>query len=254
MSYKRKKLILSLKNISLEIPIISKTEISLKKSFLKSVTGGGVKTSKYKTSVIALNSINLKIYAGERVALIGHNGAGKSSFIKLISGIYTQTKGTFKKKVHVYPMLQRSFIVSNYLTGLDAAKAHYLVMNNNLKGFNNFIEDIVSFSGLGDFIALPIRTYSEGMSSRLMFSLLTYHKHECLALDEGIGTGDASFYEKAEKRLQNFISQSGTLILASHSDALLNKFCSRGIVFSKGSIVYDGNLEDALEFYDKERH
>ena len=91
------------------------------------------------------------------------------------------------------------------------------------------------------------------MASRLMFTLLTYHIHECLALDEGLGTGDASFYEKAELRLKNFISQSGTLLLASHSNELLKKFCTRGIVFSKGRIVYDSELGDALKFYAENR-
>ena len=88
------------------------------------------------------------------------------------------------------------------------------------------------------------------MCARLIFALLTYDTHEFLALDEGIGTGDASFYNKAEKRLANFINRAGTLIIASHSPLLLQKFCKRGLVFSQGSIVYDGKLKDALDFYE----
>ena len=87
------------------------------------------------------------------------------------------------------------------------------------------------------------------MNARLIFSLLTYHSHKFLALDEGLGTGDLTFYEKAEKRLEKFLKRTGTLILASHSNELLKKFCKRGIVFSEGSIIYDDNLENALKFY-----
>ena len=119
-----------------------------------------------------------------------------------------------------------------------------------LKGLAD-LNDIVEFSGLGDFIALPIKTYSEGMKSRFIFSILTFDKHEFLALDEGIGTGDNSFYQKAEKRMREFIANSGTLVFASHSPDLLYKFCSRGLVFSCGNIVYDGKLNDALNFYAK---
>ena len=97
MQKKKKDLVLHLENVYLEIPIVSKTELSLKKTFMRSVTGGGVSSTKTKTSVIALDSINLNIYSGERIALIGHNGAGKTSFLKLVSGIYEPTQGVLKK-------------------------------------------------------------------------------------------------------------------------------------------------------------
>ena len=112
------------------------------------------------------------------------------------------------------------------------------------------MDDVIDFSGLGDFIYLPLKTYSEGMSSRLMFSLLTYQYHECLALDEGLGTGDKAFYNKAELRLDEFLNKSGSLFIASHSNELLRKFCSRGIVFFSGKLVFDGPIEQALTFYD----
>ena len=186
---------------------------------------------------------------GERFALIGHNGSGKSTFLKLISGIYSLTSGKMKISVNVYPMLQKSFLTSNELSGIDAAKAHYLLVNRNLNGFNEYLNEIIDFSGLGDYISLPIKTYSDGMSARLIFSLLTSCKHDCLAIDEGFGTGDSEFFERAEKRLKSFIDAAGTLFLASHSEELLRQFCTRGIVFNHGSIVYDGHLNEALNYY-----
>jgi len=245
----KKEIVISLKDVNLNIPIFCKTELSIKKSFIKAVTGSKISNKNNNTFVTALNSINIDIYRGDKIALIGHNGSGKSSFIRLISKIYSPSSGNFISKVSVFPMLTKSFIVSEALTGIDEAKAHYLSRYFNLNGFENYLDEIVEFSGLGDFIALPLKTYSEGMANRLLFTLLTFDKYDFLALDEGIGTGDNAFHEKASKRLDKFISESGSLVFASHSNELLKRFCTRGIVFSCGSIVYDGKLKDAISYY-----
>ena len=246
-----KKTIIELENVSLEIPIFSSADFNLKKNLIKSVTGGDFKNNGKKPVVTALESINLTVRQGEKIALIGHNGSGKTSFIRLISGIYQPTRGHFHSSVNVYPMLKSSFIVEEELSGVESAKAHYLMMNNSLKGFQYFLDDVIEFSGLGDYIYLPLKTYSEGMSSRLMLALLTHQYHECLALDEGLGTGDKDFYNKAEERLDKFLNKSGSLFIASHSKELLRKFCLRGIVFSSGKLVFDGEIEEALNFYDE---
>ncbi|AIQ98257.1 ABC transporter ATP-binding protein [Prochlorococcus sp. MIT 0801] len=245
--------VIQLKDVSLKIPIYCAenrkfTKILTEKMF-NSVIGGELVYKDKRTNIEALKNINLTIMNGERVALIGHNGSGKSSFLRLISGIYTPNSGQFIKKIEVYPMLQKTFLTSNELSGLDASKAYYLMINNNLKGFDIFLEDIVTFSGLGSFINLPIKTYSEGMCARLIFSMLTSYPHECLAIDEGFGTGDADFFERAQERMQSFMDSATTLILASHSEQLLKQFCFRGIVFNHGSVVYDGQLDAALNYY-----
>lgn len=239
-------------NVSLSIPIYCCENRSLSKSITQKVsnlTGGKLKESKNGTNIVALSNISLKIMKGERIALIGHNGSGKSTFLRLISGIYTPTSGNINVEVDVYPMLQKTFLTSSELTGLDACKAHYLLRNHSLVGFDTFINEIVEFSGLGAYISLPIKTYSEGMSARLIFSILTSSPHDCLAIDEGFGTGDSDFCDRAEERMKKFMDAAATLFLASHSDELLKQFCNRGVVFSHGSIVYDGSLDDALNYY-----
>jgi lipopolysaccharide transport system ATP-binding protein len=197
----------------------------------------------------ALSDLNLYVDHGERIALIGHNGAGKSTFLRLVSGIYQPTSGHMKVHAFVYPMIHKSFITSPELSGLQAVKAHYLMMQGGLKGFDDFLEDVREFSGLGDYINLPVKGYSQGMVARLLFAVLTGITHECLALDEGIGAGDNSFVEAAQQRLDLYIQAAGTIFLASHSDQLLRRFCTRGLVFDQGRIVYDGELEQALTFY-----
>ena len=244
--------IIEIEGVSLLIPVFSNNQ-KITKMLASSIkvpfTGGGLKVRNNQTNVEALSNLNVTFRKGERVALIGHNGSGKSTFLKLISGIYSLTSGKMKISVNVYPMLQKSFLTSNELSGIDAAKAHYLLIHSNLNGFNEYLREIINFSGLGDYISLPVKTYSEGMSARLIFSLLTSCKHDCLAIDEGFGTGDAEFFERAEKRLKSFIDSAGTLFLASHSEELLRQFCTRGIVFNHGSIVYDGHLDEALNYY-----
>lgn len=183
------------------------------------------------------------------MALIGHNGAGKSTFLKLISGIYFPTTGVLRRRVKVYPMIQKSFVTSPELSGVQAAKAHYLLIHGSLHGFSAFLEGVIAFSGLGDFVHLPVKSYSEGMAARLLFSVITGFSHECLAIDEGFGAGDSRFFDQAQQRMQEFVGAAGTLILASHSDALLRQFCMRGLVFDQGEIIHDSDLESALHFY-----
>jgi len=198
-----------------------------------------------------LEGVNLRIDEGDRIGVIGHNGAGKSTFLRLISGIYQPTAGLFRAKVPVFPMIHKSFITSPELSGLQAIKAHYLLVHGSLRGFEAFQEDVVGFAGLGDFIHLPVKTYSQGMAARLLFAVLTGVSHDCLAMDEGFGAGDTSFYEKAQERMTRFLSSAGTLLLASHSDELLRRFCRRGLVFDSGCLVFSGPLENALEYYPR---
>lgn len=241
--------VLELRDVWLRIPVNSRETRTLKKALIRSVTGGALKKTSGGAEIEALRGISCVIHHGERVALIGHNGAGKSTFLRLVSGIYRATSGFFRASTPVFPMIQKSFITGQELSGLQAVKGHYLLMHGNLRGFPAYLQDIVDFSELGDFIHLPMKAYSEGMSARLLFALLTSGSHDCLALDEGFGAGDARFFERAQQRLSEFIDAAGTLLLASHSDGLLRQFCLRGLVFNQGRIVFDGPLEESLSYY-----
>ena len=246
---KQRPVALRLHQVRLDIPVATTETRSLKASLIRSVTGGRLSRRGGGAVVTALEDVNCTVHEGERVALIGHNGAGKSTFLRLISGVYQHSAGLFEVNVKVHPMIHKSFVTSPELSGLQAIKAHYLMMNGNLLGFNEFRDDVIQFSGLGDYVRLPVKTYSQGMAARLIFAVLTGTNHDCLAMDEGFGAGDSSFYEKAQDRLDSFLASAGTLFLASHSDILLKRFCRRGLVFQEGRIVFDGALNDALGFY-----
>jgi lipopolysaccharide transport system ATP-binding protein len=243
--------VLELRDVWLRIPVNTRETRTLKKALIRSLTGGALRNTRAGAEIEALRGITCTIRHGERVALIGHNGAGKSTFLRVISGIYLPSSGSFRATCPVFPMIQKSFLTSPELSGLQAVKGHYLLHHGNLRGFTDYLQSIVEFSELGDFIHLPMKGYSEGMSARLLFALLTSGSHDCLALDEGFGAGDARFFERAQQRMEQFIEASGTLILASHSNALLRQFCRRGLVFNQGQIVFDGSLEEALTYYDE---
>jgi ABC-type polysaccharide/polyol phosphate transport system ATPase subunit len=245
--------ILELEGVNLRIPVYSSESRSIGTALLRSFTGGALKRQGSGAVVEALSDVDLRIQPGERVALIGHNGAGKSTFLRLISGIYAPTSGKLIVRQFIYPMIARSFVTSPELSGYQAIKAHYLIIHGNLRGFQTYAEDVIQFCGLGEFMYLPIKGYSQGMVARLIFAMLTGISHQCLAIDEGFGTGDIHFMDAAQQRLEGFLSSAGTLLLASHSDELLRRFCQRGLVFSKGRIVMDDDLSTALEFYNSSR-
>lgn len=246
--------LLTLKDVSLFIPVEGVHSKSLKATLVNGISGGFLRqsSSSAPTGVDVLRSLSLSIRHGERVALIGHNGAGKTSLIRLLCDIYKPTSGTILRNGSIAPLINKSFWVDTDLNGYHAAKAHYLLNCNTLDGFDEYLSDLSSFTELSDFIHLPIRTYSDGMRTRLQFGLLTSFRHQALALDEGIGAGDQWFLSKARSRLSEFLGSIGTLILASHSSELLRNFCDRGLVLCKGQLAFDGPLDAALHFYHNE--
>lgn len=248
-----KKIIISCENIQLNLPVKTSRPSYALKDFASSITGGNLKKNKSQTYIQALSNLNLEIKEGERIALIGPNGAGKTTLIRLLSGIFSPSSGKFTCKQYAMPLIDKSFFIDLDLSGYDACKAQFLRYAPKDMLFSDFIRSIEKFSELGDFLSTPISTYSAGMKTRLMFALITSFSHPILAMDEGIATGDRFFIEKAIKRFETFLASSSTLILASHDEKLLKRFTNRGLVLQKGTCIFDGKLEEALEFYSNLR-
>ena len=158
-----------LQKVRLDIPVATTQTRSLKASLIRSVTGGRLSRRGGGAMVTALEDVNCSVYEGERVALIGHNGAGKSTFLRLISGIYQHSSGIFEVNVKVHPMIHKSFVTSPELSGLQAIKAHYLMMHGNLRGFEQFREDVVRFSG-------PCENLQPGHGGTLNFCCSHWHQ------------------------------------------------------------------------------
>lgn len=250
-----------LDNASLHLYSMTSKGVNIKKELVKIVGRFlnwrlGSIDKKNPSKILILKNINVFINKGDRIGLIGANGSGKSTILKLLSGIYKPSTGLMKGD-YFYPMIIRDLNVSDDLNGIDAAKAFFYQHGLGLIGYDLdwFVSKIESNCKIGDYFSRSIKYYSEGMRTRLIFSLLTSVRlSENLAIDEGFGTGDKKFALQAEEKLKNFLGSNGSLLLASHSNDLLRQFCKRGWVMKGGRLIFDGPLEQAFSFYESEAY
>ena len=228
---------ISLKNVGVNFPIYGAGANSLKKTLAASVTGGRFGTETGVKVVQALSDINLELKAGDRLGLVGHNGAGKSTLLRTLAGVYEPSVGDFIRKGTLASLIDPSLGIEADATGLENIMLRGLVMGMSKRKIDTLTDDIVSFSGLGDYISMPVRTYSTGMLMRLAFSISTSVEADILLMDEWLSVGDAEFTEKAEQRMKDVVSGAGILVLASHSPELIAKECNRVIHLEHGRII-----------------
>ena len=199
---------------------------------------------------LALDHLDLVIGHGERIGLLGHNGSGKTTLLRLLGGIYSPTAGRIQRDgPPLAPVIEQSLGFSQELTGLQLARFSHKLHRAGAQSWADYLAAIEAFTELGDALATPIKTWSLGMRTRLSFALITFREVQGLALDEGLAAGDQWFQRKARAHLDAFIDQAGTLVLASHSEDLLRRYCSRGLILERGRLVYDGSLFRALQLY-----
>jgi ABC-type polysaccharide/polyol phosphate transport system ATPase subunit len=201
--------------------------------------------------VRALDGLSFTLQNGDRLGLIGHNGAGKSTLLKVLAGVYKPDSGFMQIEGRVSPLF-------NSAPGLDPDDDGYenimtcgLFLGMTAEEINRKLPDIVAFCELGEYLDLPVRTYSNGMVARLGFAIATSIDPDILLLDEGLGAGDAAFAERAEARMKALIQRTRILVLASHSDALIKGMCNRAMLLEKGSLIASGPVDDILDHYHK---
>jgi lipopolysaccharide transport system ATP-binding protein len=210
---------IKLHEASVDIPIYSNHNRSIKNSLLKKLT----KDKVLPQSVRALNNITLDLRDGDRLGVMGPNGAGKSTLLRTLAGVYLPTSGTIEVKGRVASLIDISLGMEGEATGFENIRMRGIMMGLSLKKIKSMEDDIADFSGLGDFLHLPIRTYSTGMHMRLGFAVSTAVEADIILMDEWLSVGDSEFIQKAEKRLENFIGRSSILVIASHSEDLIQK-------------------------------
>jgi len=223
----------------------------LKKTLFRTAVGGFIGTSADSGRIVvrALQDITLTIESGERVALLGHNGAGKTTLLRAIAGIYSPTAGTISVRGRCMPLFDLGLGFDDDATGYENILLRGLLIGRTRSQIESRIDEVAAFSGLGDFLNLPIRTYSSGMRLRLLFSIATSVDAEILLMDEWLGSGDQDFTNKANERLLSLVDRSHILVLASHSLPLLERLCTRGILITGGRITFDGPIKDAIKMY-----
>ena len=228
---------ISLKNLDVHFPVYGVHAGSLKKRLVSKFTGGQLVADTGMTIVQALNQISLELRDGDRLGLIGHNGAGKTTLLRTLSGIYQPTSGSLYREGVTASLIDPTLGVENDATGLENIMLRGLVMGLSYQEIEDLTPEISEFSGLGDYLNMPIRTYSTGMLMRLAFSISTSVKADILLMDEWLSVGDSTFSAQAEKRMRDRADQTGILVLASHSEELIERECNKVIRLEHGHIV-----------------
>lgn len=200
-------------------------------------------------TVHALKDLNLTICDGERVAIIGHNGAGKSSFLKMLAGIYPPTSGTMQVDGRISSMFELATGFEMESSGWDNIYLRGLMLGESPKSIKAKMKEIGEFSELGDFLNMPVKYYSSGMFLRLAFSVSTAIEPDILLLDEVVAAGDAAFIEKATKRLNHMVNTAKIMIYVTHSMAQAEAMCNRCIWLERGNLMMDGPVKEVTRAY-----
>jgi ABC-2 type transport system ATP-binding protein len=235
-----------LRNLCVDIPVFDVGRASLRKAILGRAIGGRFGEFGSHVIVNALKNVDFEARDGDRIALVGDNGSGKSTLLRVISHVYPPTSGTATIIGRVSPMFETAMGISTDATGLENIQIAGTIWGMSRAQIKRSIDDIVEFTELGDYIKLPIRTYSNGMLLRLTFAIATVREPEILAIDEVIGVGDAGFYEKAFARLLRLVEKSRILVIAAHQDEMLRRICNKAVWLNRGSLVSTGDFEEVI--------
>jgi ABC-type polysaccharide/polyol phosphate transport system ATPase subunit len=241
---------LRLREVSVDFPIYQASSRSLKKLVLASSTRGNLaRDAKNRVNVRALSDVSFEVSEGERFALIGLNGAGKTTLLKVLAGVYEPTSGRFTSSGRVSSLLDTSIGFNSDATGRENIVLRGMYMGVHPREMRERAAEVAEFTELGDYLDMPVRTYSAGMMVRLGFAASTCIPPDILIMDEWLTAGDAQFLEKAQRRVESFVRTSSILVLASHSLELLEQWCNRGVLLHKGRTLTIGPIKDVISAY-----
>jgi ABC-2 type transport system ATP-binding protein/lipopolysaccharide transport system ATP-binding protein len=241
---------LTLQNVSVSFPIYQGGSRSLKKRLLFRGTGGQIASdANHRLVVEALRNVTLSLTAGDRVALVGSNGAGKTTLLRVMAGVYEPFAGDVISCGRISPMFDISLGIDSEISGYDNIRLRGLILGLTADEIETRMPDIVEFTELGDYLDIPVRTYSSGMMTRLTFAVATCFSPEILLMDEWIMAGDAGFLAKAQHRIRSFVERANILVLASHSLEICRQWCTKAVWMERGEIKMQGDIETVLAAY-----
>jgi ABC-type polysaccharide/polyol phosphate transport system ATPase subunit len=197
----------------------------------------------------ALKDVSFNVYHGEMLAIVGANGSGKSTLLKAISGVYRPSSGSVYVEGTLASLLELGAGFHPELTGRENIILNGLILGFTRKQMREREQQIVDFSGIGDFIDVPVKQYSSGMYMRLAFAVATEVDPDVLVVDEILAVGDAPFQAKCFARLENFRQAGKTILFVSHSTAQVKQYCDRAILLEHGRVVMDDTADRVIEFY-----
>ena len=234
-------------NVSMCFNLVSERVDSLKDLLIKKIKFQSCSFDEFW----ALNNISFSVDKGESCALIGANGSGKSTMLKIISGILTPTKGSVEVNGSIAPLIELGAGFDYELTGRENIFLNGAILGYSKKLMLEKYDEIIDFSELRDFIDVPVKNYSSGMIARLGFSIATIVKPEILVVDEILAVGDQAFQDKCHKRLEDMMNSGTTVLLVSHSAADIKRICQKAVWIDKSNLRFVGNVDEALQLYDK---
>jgi ABC-type polysaccharide/polyol phosphate transport system ATPase subunit len=237
---------ISLKNVNIEFNVSAAMNKNLKTSALEFL----LRKRQKSTIIHALKDISIDIKEGERVGLIGPNGTGKSTLLKVMARIYSPYSGETHIQGHVCPLFEFITGFEMEANGWDNIRTRALLLGMSAKEIKEKTEEIGNFTDLGEFLDIPVRCYSTGMLLRLAFSTSTAVDPDILLLDEVMAAGDAAFQVKAKKRMDSLLERASIVVFASHSLALLPSFCERTIWLDHGRVRMDGPSTEVIKAYE----
>jgi ABC-type polysaccharide/polyol phosphate transport system ATPase subunit len=240
------------REITVEFPIYELGHRSLRTHLIGTATGGrlGLDPSK-RITVTALDNVSFRLDEHDRVAVIGQNGAGKSVLLRTLAGIYPPARGEVRRQGSVNTLFDIFAGFDEEFSGLQNIYRRGYFLGLSRRQIDRMATKIADFADLGAYLDLPMRIYSSGMRLRLAFSIATSIERDILLMDEWIGAGDAQFQEKAEPRLHEFAKRSRILVLASHSEALLRRLCTKAILLHHGKLIAMGDIEETFAAYHR---
>lgn len=241
---------ISLSHVGIDFPLYASQNRSLKKAVMNAATGGKIATDASSTQVVrALDDISFTIQDGERVGLLGANGSGKSTMLRVLAGVYAPTYGTVEVDGSIGSLLDISLGTDGESTGIENIYLRGTLMGMKKDDIDRQLPELIQYTELGDFINLPMKMYSSGMQMRVAFTVSTQSASDVLLMDEWLAVGDQNFQRKAEDRLTRLVEKTKILVIASHSRELLEKVCTRAIWLEHGHIKADGNAREICKGY-----
>lgn len=240
-----------LENVDVEFPIYGAH--SLRAAVMQRAAGGLVQRDKrhhHRVIVKALSDVSLELRDGDRLGLVGHNGAGKSTLLKLIGGVYEPVRGRVLIDGNITALFDPTVGLHGDDTGYESIVTSGLLLGLTRSEIEKKIPEIEQFSELGEYLSLPIRTYSAGMVTRLGFAVATAIDPGILLMDESIATGDARFTERARARMHEFIHRSHIVVLASHSNDIIKSICNKAALMHGGKLLKIASVDEVLADYD----
>lgn len=241
---------ISLQNVTVDFPIYNARGRSLKNRVMKMATGGSINSESGGVVVVrGLDNINIELSRHDRIGLIGHNGSGKTTLLRVLTGVYAPTSGKVDIRGKCTSLINISLGIDPEATGRQNIFLRGALLGFKKEEMKERLQEIEDFSELGDFLEMPVRTYSSGMQLRLAFSISTILQPEILIMDEWLATGDEGFKAKANQRLNELVEKTQILVIASHAKDLLAKNCNRVVWLEHGKVRMDGAPSEVLNAY-----